>query len=236
MNTPALFEVKQNLAPNGDPTRFAIQSDLYNTQFYKGRTDGLPDPERMDAAIKLVQIAAHLPVTGIFNDDVHDAIVRLRQSGDYRTYPEQFAESALKDASQIAWAQRALAQLGYYPKDGPFDGVATAPLMYAFRAFERANPVADVNRYGWLPTAELVQGVRKALATRGLSPDLPMMTAAMPPPQRSLIRDLATFAILTSPAWGLLLYIKRPWRRLAPRSSRSALGRTRPLVAGARAR
>lgn len=145
MNTPAsvapavapLVEVKHTLAPTGDPMRFAIQSDLYYTQFYKGRTDGLPDPERMDAAIKLVQIAAHLPVTGIFNDDVHDAIVRYRRTRDFRA------------------------------TEPPSTTMTTSP------------PIT-----------------------------------ATPSRSRSLIRDLATFAILTSPAWGFLLLIQRPWTKL----------------------
>ena len=215
--TPAFSSLLPgNLAPGGDPARQAIQSHLYYTQFYKGRTDGHPDDERMDTAIKLVQIAAHLlPVTGIFDNDVRDAIVRFRENQSFLTYPEAFAEGALKDPTQIAWAQRALAALGYYPKTGPFDGEARATLVDSFRAFERANPIDD-NRFWWLPTENTVQEVRKALAVKGFSPDAPgpAPVGAMPP-QRGLARDLATFAILTSPAWGLLLLIKRPWTKLS---------------------
>ena len=116
------------LSPGGDPARQAIQSHLYYTQFYKGRTDGHPDDERMDAAIKLVQIAAHLPVTGIFDNDVRDAIARFRRTQNFR-------------------------ENGPSPASPP---IASSP------------------------------------------------ASAMSPP-RSLVRELATFAILTSPAWGFLL-------------------------------
>lgn len=128
------------LAPGGDPARQAIQTHLYHTQFYKGRTDGLQDDERMTAAIKLVQIAAQLQPpgvspTGVFDDAVEQAIERYR-------------------------------------KTASFDASPSPP------------PVGVPIR------------------------------AAAPPPQRSLARDLATFAILTSPAWGLLLLMKRPWTKL----------------------
>ena len=214
------------LAPGGDPGRQAIQTYLFQTQFYKGRQDGLADDERMDAAIKLVQIAAHLlPVNGVFGDAERDAILRYRVSQTFRTYPEAFAEGALKEPAQIVWAQRALSALGHYPKTGPFDGVASEALVESFRAFERANAnlLGDTNRYSWLPTEKTVQVVRSALAAQGLSPDAPNVRMAAMTPQRSFARDLATFAILTSPAWGLLLFIQRPWEKLRPRrSARSA--------------
>ena len=124
------------LSPGGDPARQAIQSHLYYTQFYKGRTDGHPDDERMNKAIMMVQVAAHLPVTGIFNDDVREAIARFRRTQNFRE------------------------------KEPP--------------------PVTTTS---------------------------PPVTA-MPPPPRSLVLELATFAILTSPAWGLLLYLRRPWTKL----------------------
>ncbi len=140
--------VQHPLAPGGDAARQAIQNQLYYTQFYhSGRTDGLPDDERMSKAISLVQVAAHLPVTGVFNDDVRQAIDRYK--------------STLR-----------------------FD-VPTAP-----------PPVTP-------------------------APPLDMPTpAAMQPPRRSLVRDLATFAILTSPAWGLLLLTTRPWARLRAAGTR----------------
>ena len=134
------------LAPGGDPARQAIQSRLYYTQYYKGRTDGLPDDERMTAAIKLVQIAARLqpPLvqpTGVYDRAVEQAIDRYRRTGSF-------------DAS--------------------------------------APPVT----------------------TTAPSP------VAAAPPSRSLARDLVTFAVLTSPAWGLLLLMNRPWTRLGGGRSR----------------
>ena len=124
------------LAPGGDPTLQRAQAYLYWTEFYKGRQDGLPDVdlERMPKAIDLVQIAAHLPRTRVFNDDVRLAIERFVRTGDF------------------------------------LEALPAAPL--------------------------------------------PVTVAAPPPPQRSLVRDLATFAILTSPAWGVLLLLQRPWTKL----------------------
>ena len=135
------------LAPGGDPARQAVQSYLYYTQFYKGRTDGLPDDERMTAAIKLVQIAANLqppgvPPSGVFDDRVAQAIDRFRTTTSY----------------------------------------------------EETSPPP-------LPVGIPIQAVA--------------------PPRTSLVRDLATFAILTSPAWGLLLFIQRPWTKLRPGGARS---------------
>ena len=204
------------LAPNGNARRQAVQTYLYHTQFYKGRQDGLPDDERMDAAIKLVQIAAHLPVTGVFGDAERDAVLRYRDMHSFRSYADTFAQGALKEPSQIVWAQRALAALGHYPKTGPFDGEASLALVNAFRAFERANAnlLGDEHRYSWLPTEKTVQAVRSALTAKGLSPDTPGGLIGTMSPPKSFLRDLATFAILTSPAWGLLLFIQRPWTKL----------------------
>ncbi len=63
------------------PQRAAIQRELqYAAQFYKGRTDGAPDDERMKAAISLVQVEADLPVTGVYDEAVHQAIENYRTS------------------------------------------------------------------------------------------------------------------------------------------------------------
>lgn len=84
---PAAAAATAAVATSTDPfgavdlTRLAIQKDLYNTQFYKGRTDGrLGDEDRMTAAISLVQIRAGLPVTGIYDDAVHRAIAAFVSS------------------------------------------------------------------------------------------------------------------------------------------------------------
>ena len=131
-------------APNGNARRHAVQTYLYHTQFYPGgRTDGLPDDVRMDAAIRLVQIAARLPETGVFNDEVRAAIERYRATASFRDDP----------------------------------------------------PNVPVGTPG---------GV-----------------TATPSAPRSFARDLATFAILTSPAWGLLLFIQRPWTKLRLSQSRT---------------
>ena len=125
------------LGQGGDAARQRVQAYLYWTQFYKGRQDGFPDDERMAAAIELVQIAARLPRTRVFNDDVRLAIERYVRTGDFLE-----------------------------------------------------------------------------------APPVPIAVAAAPP-QRSLARDLVTFAVLTSPAWGLLLFIQRPWTKLRIGASRA---------------
>lgn len=228
------------LAPNGNRERQVIQTYLYQTQFYKGRQDGLPDDERMDAAIKLVQIAAHLPVTGVFGDAERDAIDRYRSElQSFLPYADAFAQGALKDKTQIEWAQRALAALGHYPKTGPFDGDASLALVKAFKAFVAANPklLPDDSKYGrWLPTEQTVTAVRSALTAKGLSPDAPNVPVAVPgpmpvkgapPTQHAFARDFLTFAVLTSPAWGYYLFKTKPWTKLGALRNAPARGRGR---------
>lgn len=146
-------------ASQPDPQRAEIQRLLQLTQFYKGRTDGYPEDERMDAAIRMVQIAAHLPVTGFFDAGVRAAILRNMATGDYKV--------------QVPLTPITTLEI----KDAPS------------------------------PTTTTTTSPSSSSSSR---------------PRTSLLHDLATFAILTSPAWGTLLLLNRPWTKLPklPRFSR----------------